>query len=228
VEHPDPHGGHAETRLPMSSASPVAARVQPSRRGRRRGERAVRAVLGLWAGLRVLRRVRIASGALFLLRAAASGGDASRRKPGMGSVAGRTGFGPTSTGCVSASSSARNPWCLEIASERRVPDQKDKLVEQAFEEERPRLVALPGDDYPVEERLDVRVGKTPCVRFDRNDYSVPHTHVRRTLQVLRSRKARDRDRRPPPQLRSRLASRAGRPRAGPGRVSSKLFRPRAS
>lgn len=75
-------------------------------------------------------------------------------------------------------------WCLAIASERRVPDQKDKLVEQAFEEEKPRLVELPGDDYPVEERLDVRVGKTPYVRFDRNDYSVPHTHVRRTLQVL--------------------------------------------
>jgi transposase len=111
-------------------------------------------------------------------------------------------------------------WCLEIASERRVPDQKDKLIEQAFEEEKPRLVALPGDDYPVEARLDVRVGKTPCVRFDRNDYSVPHTHVRRTLQVLRSRKARDRDRRPPPQLRSRLASRAGRPRAGPGRAEA--------
>lgn len=75
-------------------------------------------------------------------------------------------------------------WCLSIASERRVPDQKDKLIEHAFEEEKERLVELPGDDYPVEERLDVRVGKTPYVRFDRNDYSVPHTHVRRTLQLL--------------------------------------------
>ena len=28
------------------------------------------------------------------------------------------------------------------------------------------------------------VGKTPYVRFDLNDYSVPHTHVRRTLGVL--------------------------------------------
>jgi hypothetical protein len=25
-----------------------------------------------------------------------------------------------------------------------------------------------------------KVGKTPYVRFDTNDYSVPHTHVRRT------------------------------------------------
>ncbi len=28
------------------------------------------------------------------------------------------------------------------------------------------------------------VGKTPYVRFDLNDYSVPHTHVRRVLTVL--------------------------------------------
>ena len=28
------------------------------------------------------------------------------------------------------------------------------------------------------------MGKTPYVRFDLNDYSVPHTHVRRTLAVL--------------------------------------------
>jgi hypothetical protein len=30
----------------------------------------------------------------------------------------------------------------------------------------------------------VSVGKTPYVRFDLNDYSVPHTHVRRILTVL--------------------------------------------
>jgi hypothetical protein len=36
----------------------------------------------------------------------------------------------------------------------------------------------------VVERVAVKVGKTPYVRFDLNDYSVPHTHVRRTLTVL--------------------------------------------
>jgi phosphoglycolate phosphatase-like HAD superfamily hydrolase len=30
----------------------------------------------------------------------------------------------------------------------------------------------------------VQVGKTPYVRFDLNDYSIPHTHVRRTLTVV--------------------------------------------
>jgi hypothetical protein len=32
----------------------------------------------------------------------------------------------------------------------------------------------------------VKVGKTPYVRFDWNDYSVPHTQVRRTLYVIAS------------------------------------------
>ena len=75
-------------------------------------------------------------------------------------------------------------WCLEIARERRVPDAKDQTVEEAYLEERPRMIELPGDDFPIEEHVEVRVGKTPYVRFDRNDYSVPHTHVERSLRVI--------------------------------------------
>jgi hypothetical protein len=48
------------------------------------------------------------------------------------------------------------------------------------------LLALPANPYPTDERLAVTVGKTPYVRFDLNDYSVPHTLVRRTLTVLAS------------------------------------------
>ena len=77
-------------------------------------------------------------------------------------------------------------WCLEIARERRVPDAKETTVEAAFVEERTRMIELPGDDFPVEERVEVRVGKTPYVRFDKNDYSVPHTHVERLLTVIAS------------------------------------------
>ncbi|MEI7607050.1 MAG: hypothetical protein WCJ64_06675 [Rhodospirillaceae bacterium] len=33
-------------------------------------------------------------------------------------------------------------------------------------------------------RQEVMAGKTPYVRFDLNDYSIPHTHVRRPLTVL--------------------------------------------
>jgi hypothetical protein len=75
-------------------------------------------------------------------------------------------------------------WCLEIASERRVPDAKDKTVLEAYEQDRACMLELPGDEFPVEEQVEVRVGKTPYVRFDRNDYSVPHTHVQRRLCVI--------------------------------------------
>jgi transposase len=74
-------------------------------------------------------------------------------------------------------------WCLEIARERKVPDARDTTCEAAFLLEQPKMIELPGDDFPVEERVEVRVGKTPYVRFDKNDYSVPHTHVQRSLTV---------------------------------------------
>jgi hypothetical protein len=46
------------------------------------------------------------------------------------------------------------------------------------------MIALAADDFPAEERVSVRVGKTPYLRFDKNDYSVPHTHVQRSLTVV--------------------------------------------
>ncbi len=75
-------------------------------------------------------------------------------------------------------------WCLEISKERRVPDAREKTCEAAFLEELPKMIELPGDDFPVEERVEVHVGKTPYVRFDKNDYSVPHTHVQRSLTLI--------------------------------------------
>lgn len=75
-------------------------------------------------------------------------------------------------------------WCLEIAKERKVPDAPETTCEAAFLEELSKMIELPGDDYPVEERVEVHVGKTPYVRFDKNDYTVPHTYVQRTLTVI--------------------------------------------
>jgi hypothetical protein len=43
---------------------------------------------------------------------------------------------------------------------------------------------LPDNPFAAEQRLEVHVGKTPYARFDWNDYSIPHTHVSRTLSVL--------------------------------------------
>jgi len=46
------------------------------------------------------------------------------------------------------------------------------------------LRGLPADAFPVADRVEAQVGKTPYVRFDSNDYSVPHDRVRRLLTVV--------------------------------------------
>jgi transposase len=75
-------------------------------------------------------------------------------------------------------------WCAGPAADRRCPDEPRRSVGEAFVDEAPRLLALPDDPAPLLERVAVSVGKTPYVRFDLNDYSVPHDHVRRVLTVL--------------------------------------------
>ena len=74
-------------------------------------------------------------------------------------------------------------WCLGEASERPWPDDKRKTVAAASAEEQPRLLSLPANTYSTEEVVTVKVGKTPHVRFRGNDYSVPHTLVRRAVEI---------------------------------------------
>ncbi len=75
-------------------------------------------------------------------------------------------------------------WCDGVAADRPWPDDRSISVREAFEREHGSLLALPGDCPPVDERVEVRIGKSAYARFDKNDYSVPHTHVRRTLTVV--------------------------------------------
>ena len=75
-------------------------------------------------------------------------------------------------------------WCAGEAAERPCPEDRDRSVRACFEEEQSRLLALPTEPFPCEERMMVRAHKTPYVRFDLNDYSIPHNRVRRTLEVL--------------------------------------------
>ena len=75
-------------------------------------------------------------------------------------------------------------WCDGIAADRRWVEDRSITVREAFERERGALLALPGDPFPAHDREEVRIGKTPYARFDLNDYSVPHTHVKRTLTVV--------------------------------------------
>jgi transposase len=75
-------------------------------------------------------------------------------------------------------------WCQGQAAERRWVEDATLSVRQAFQAEAPKLLALPEHEFALGERVAVTVHKTPYARFDLNLYSVPHTHVRRTLTVL--------------------------------------------
>jgi len=75
-------------------------------------------------------------------------------------------------------------WCNGAAADRPCPEDVSMNVREAFAQETPLLLKLPDNPYPAIEQVAVKVGKTPYVRFDLNDYSVPHTHVRKALTVL--------------------------------------------
>ena len=77
-------------------------------------------------------------------------------------------------------------WCAGPAARRACPEDQRMTVSEAFAQEQPQLLALPDNPFETDERVEVSVGKTPYIRFDLNDYSVPHTQVRRTVTVMAS------------------------------------------
>ena len=77
-------------------------------------------------------------------------------------------------------------WIEKVAHRRIAPgDAEGRSVGVLLDEERPRLLPLPGAQFPVERTLQLHSGKTPYLRFDLNDYSIPHTLVAAPL-VLRA------------------------------------------
>ena len=74
-------------------------------------------------------------------------------------------------------------WCSGISCERKCPENEELTVKEAFSQEQPSLLALPDNPFNTDERKVVKVQKTPYVRFDLNDYSVPHTQVQKQLTV---------------------------------------------
>jgi hypothetical protein len=75
-------------------------------------------------------------------------------------------------------------WATNIAPNRRFPDDDRFTGRQKFEEEKAKLRMLPSAPYEAIMRTQARVGRTPYVRFDRNDYSLPAAHTSRTVEVL--------------------------------------------
>ncbi len=78
-------------------------------------------------------------------------------------------------------------WIARVANRRRVPgDPSGRLVESALEEERARLLPLPQHPFECDLLQPIASGKQPYVRFDLNDYSIPHDRIQQPLTLAAS------------------------------------------
>lgn len=78
-------------------------------------------------------------------------------------------------------------WIDQVAHQRPRPRDPDRIsVQSAFESEQARLLPLPEHPHSCELVKGVRSGKTPYIRFDLNDYSIPAALVREPLTLVAS------------------------------------------
>jgi transposase len=77
-------------------------------------------------------------------------------------------------------------WIEHVVHVRPVPGDDSRTVGRALQEERERLLPLPEHPFVCDLMKPIRSGKTPYVRFDCNDYSIPHTVTRKPLTLVAS------------------------------------------
>lgn len=77
-------------------------------------------------------------------------------------------------------------WIREVAHQRLVPGEAQKRVSEALVEEQKSLLPLPEHAFPTDTIRAISSGKTPYLRFDKNDYSIPHTLIKRPLTLVAS------------------------------------------
>jgi transposase len=75
-------------------------------------------------------------------------------------------------------------WIERVAAARPRPQDPDRRsVRDAFAQEKPLLLPLPEHRFSCELVRPIASGKTPYVRFDLNDYSIPSTLTQRALTL---------------------------------------------
>jgi transposase len=79
-------------------------------------------------------------------------------------------------------------WRDHWAHARPCPGNVEMTVAEALDKEREVLMPLPENRFCCDSIHTVRSGKTPYVRFDLNDYSIPFELVRKPLTLIGSEK----------------------------------------
>jgi transposase len=87
---------------------------------------------------------------------------------------------------LSALNEEARAWQEEVALSRTWPQDPGRTVADALAEERSRLLPLPEHPFPCDFVAPIRSGKTPYVRFDGNDYSIPAGLTGRWLTLAAS------------------------------------------
>jgi len=78
-------------------------------------------------------------------------------------------------------------WIERVQRGRLVPnDPEGRTVRDAHTEEKKRLLPMPEHPFPTDHVQPIVSGRTPYVRFDRNDYSIPHDVVKKPLTLVAS------------------------------------------
>ena len=78
-------------------------------------------------------------------------------------------------------------WLRETANRRPWPEGREKTVEQVWlEKEKPALRKTFLSEEVISRQFVTKVRKTPYIRFDSNDYSVPHVYVQENVIVFAS------------------------------------------
>jgi hypothetical protein len=77
-------------------------------------------------------------------------------------------------------------WRDDFAHTRPCPGNEDMTVAEALDKEREVLMPLPENRFCCDSIHTVKSGKTPYVRFDLNDYSIPFELVRKPLTLIGS------------------------------------------
>lgn len=95
-------------------------------------------------------------------------------------------FAARSFGSLADLNRQLDSWLEHVAHQRAVPGELEKRVSEALDEERPRLLPLPEHPFPTDAVRAISSGKSPYLRFDKNDYSIPHTLIRKPLTLVAS------------------------------------------